>query len=235
MIGIAPLVALALAAGEPQAPAPEAATAALAPAALQAEAAPEGTFVRKQFLFSAGAGGLDGGGVSPQTQVGIGLDPWDRLGFRLLLGATLGTGWGAIELSPQIAWRLAGEGARVTPYLAGGVQVSAMNLLSDSKKMYTSAAPQGLGAGRTASARSPGGTPVASATSSGAGDTGGGGLGPEGPPPFHGSFGPLGAAGVQVRVAPGVFVDLSARYDLRFFQGSSLSGASVILGVAAPL
>ncbi len=175
--------------------------------------------------LAMGAGVMqDAPGVSPLVDFSYVRDAWRRAGVRVNLGLALGTGWTALDLAPSFVLRGADAGARLTPYLAAGPQLSAISVNSDLPSSTTRRLPLPMRAGPLA-AGSPGEGPL------GATERGGG----IGAAPFRFFYGPQATAGVLLRIASDVFVDVGARYELRVYRGNAHHGGGATLGVFATL
>jgi len=183
----------------------------------------------REFRAGLGASAASGvTGVSPTAQLGVEIDPWERIGFRLTLGTVLGAGsgeWSSLELAPGVVFRAFGPGAPVTPYLAVGGQISFLTIDPASRNNYRAAGAlraDGSGTGKLSSAL------TATGGDSG-GNPGSGG------PMARISGAPEATAGVALRLTKDVALDVGVRYVLLTWQGKAHSGLTATALVCAPL
>lgn len=161
-----------------------------------------------------GTGFVDVDGIAPTGEVGFELPRSERLGLRFTFGTALRVGWGSVFVSPEVVFRAAPRGARVSPYLTAGLQTAALNITKRA---------QGLPA--TAESRSA----ASSQPIDGLNDSSGGG-----PIPMRLSAGPQAGLGVTMS-ALGTTIDLGLRYNLHFWKGDAYSGLGLVLTFVGPV
>lgn len=217
------VVVLLLAAGAENAPLPSDATPPEADATGAAAPALEGRAAGRSWprRFRGGGGATaiaDVTGVAPGAEVGLELDPWELVGFRMTFGTAMRVGWGSFFATPEVVLRGAPMQASFAPYLAAGVQVAAVNIT-----------PRALGVSESTGAIRSGLT-----SDEGAADPRSG-ASADGPSPLSLSLGPQVGAGLELQLSPQVTVDLGVRYTLLTWNGDRYHAVSGTVMLCGPL
>ncbi len=187
-----------------------------APVAVEA-AAPEPERPHdREFRFAAGAGAIESlYGKAATAEIGVEVDPWDRVGFRVTVGGTMRYTWGMLSVTPEVMLRATPLRARVSPWLSAGIQVGALEVTEEAR---TGAAALPLRS--RASVTDDPGERIAAAL--------------RGTMPFSLSVGPQVAAGVALRIAPELSVDLVARSTLVRLDGDWLVALGGVVALCGP-